>query len=113
MRMNRNNNLMNEEPLAFSSSLATVIGLKEAIALSWVHKQLGQSENYLDGHYWMRASYEEWQYDLPFVSVETIKKIIRRLEKLGCLISANYNESKFDKTKWYRIDYEKVDSLVR
>ena len=30
------------------------------------------------------------------------------LEKQGLLITANYNKAGFDKTKWYRIDYEKL-----
>ena len=46
-----------------------------------------------------------------FGLAETIKRIIRKLEKEGYLLSANYNRLKMDKTKWYSINYEKVSEL--
>lgn len=45
---------------------------------------------------------------LSFWSIETIKRVIRRLEQNGYLFAANYNRFKMDKTKWYSINYEKV-----
>ena len=56
-------------------------------------------------------TYLNWQEQLPFWSAETIKRVIRRLEKNGYLLSANYNRYKMDKTKWYSINYEKVAEL--
>lgn len=34
------------------------------------------------------------------------------MEKSGILIVGNYNKSYFDKTKWYSIDYEKLEKII-
>ncbi len=44
-------------------------------------------------------------------SETTMRTAFKNLEKQGLLITANYNKAKFDKTKWYRINYEKLSLL--
>ena len=56
-------------------------------------------------------TYQGLQEQLSFWSADTIKRVIRRLEKVGYLFSANYNRSQMDKTKWYSINYEKVEAF--
>ena len=52
--------------------------------------------------------------EFPFWSVDTIKRAIRRLEDKGYIIAtASYNRMKMDKTKWYRINYEKLQVLTK
>ena len=59
----------------------------------------------------MYNTYEEWRKQLPFWSVSTIKRTIHSLEMKGLLLSDNFNEMKMDKTKWYSIDYDKLQEL--
>src|SRR5690606_10949183 len=60
---------------------------------------------------WIYNTYAEWAVQFPFWSESTIKRTIRNLEKKGLIITGNFNKVKFDKTKWYTIDYEKLERL--
>jgi hypothetical protein len=104
--------LINESPVMIIPSLATKIGLNKAVVLQQIHFWLGISKHEdMIGRTWVYNSYEEWQKQLPFWSVSTIKRTIRSLEMLGLVLSDNFNQMKMDKTKWYSIDYEKVQKL--
>lgn len=103
------NLLINEPPLQVLPSLAKKIGLNEAIFLQQLHFRLLISKNERDGHKWMYNSYSDWHKEFPFWSEKTIKRVIRRLEDEGYIISTDeYNKLKMDKTKWYRLNYSKI-----
>ena len=101
--------LISEPPLQVLPSLAVKIGLNEAIILQQVHYWLLKSNNIRDGYKWVYNSYSEWNKQFPFFSRNTMIRAFNSLERQGYLISANYNKAKFDKTKWYRIDYRKLE----
>jgi DnaD/phage-associated family protein len=103
--------LLDEEPLVILPSLAATIGLNESIVLQQLHYWLERSTNVHEGHTWVYNTYEEWQEQFPFWSESTIRRIITKLEKQGLIITGNFNRSKIDKTKWYRINYEKLAQL--
>ncbi|AZV41727.1 hypothetical protein BAOM_1116 [Peribacillus asahii] len=105
-------NLVNEKKMVILyPRLAAKIGVNQAIMLQHIHYWLKESKHDRDGRPWVYNTYQSWQEQLPFWSVETIKRIIRSLEKDGYLLSANYNRLKIDKTKWYTINYKKVAEL--
>ncbi|WP_160724902.1 conserved phage C-terminal domain-containing protein [Bacillus sp. USDA818B3_A] len=103
--------LVNESPVMIIPSLAAKIGLNEAVVLQQIHYWLGMSKHHIEGRTWVYNTYEEWQKQLPFWSVSTIKRTIRSLEMLGLLLSENWNRMKMDKTKWYSIDYKKLQEF--
>ena len=107
--------LLNEQPLLVMPDLATKIGLNESIVLQQIHYWLLQHQkqkiDYHDERYWVYNSYVEWKKQFPFWSVRTIKTIITRLEKLGLVVSGNYNKLSLDRTKWYSIDYKRLETL--
>jgi uncharacterized phage protein (TIGR02220 family) len=100
--------LIKESPVMIIPSLAVKIGLNEAVVLQQIHYWLGISKHKIEGRTWVYNTYEEWRKQLPFWSVSTIKRTILSLEMKGLLLSANFNEMKMDKTKWYSIDYDKL-----
>jgi uncharacterized phage protein (TIGR02220 family) len=100
--------LIMDKPLMFSLSLAVKMGLTEAVILQKVQFWLSSSNNVKEGKKWIYSSYKDWQKEVPFWSESTIKRAIKLLEDVGILITANWNESKLDKTKWYSINYEKL-----
>jgi len=104
--------LLNESPLVIIPSLANAVGLNESIVLQQLHFWVEKSTNIYDGHKWVYNTYDDWQEQFPFWSIRTIKRIITGLENNGYLITSNYNKLKIDRTKWYRINYEKLESLV-
>jgi DnaD/phage-associated family protein len=103
--------LLDDEPLVILPSLAASVGLNESIILQQLHYWLERSNHVYEGHKWVYNTYEEWQEQFPFWSVSTIRRIISKLEEKGLIIVGNFNKSKIDKTKWYRIDYEKMNAL--
>lgn len=109
------NLLLDEHPLQVMPTLATLIGLNESIILQQVHYWLKHKEktgqDYIDGHYWVYNTYEQWQEQFPFWSIMTIRRTMTKLENKGLLIAGNYNKAGFDKTKWYTINYNALNSL--
>lgn len=103
--------LINENPLQVLPSLAVKIGLNEAIVLQQVHYWIEKSEHVYDNKKWVYNSIKSWKEQFPFFSEKTIERIMKSLCKKGLLITGNYNHSKFDRTLWYSIDYEKLELL--
>ncbi|MGG3451689.1 DnaD domain protein [Domibacillus aminovorans] len=42
----------------------------------------------------------------------TIRRTLRGLEKQGLLLTDNFSVMAFDRTKWYTIDYEMIESMM-
>jgi DnaD/phage-associated family protein len=103
--------LLDEEPLVILPSLAASVGLNESIFLQQLHYWLERSPHEYEGYKWVYNTYEGWKEQFPFWSESTIRRIITKLEKQGLIIPGNFNRSKIDKTKWYRINYEKLTQL--
>jgi len=106
--------LIDEHPLIVLPSLAKAIGLVEAIILQQIHYRLGHFSKTAEDIPYTYATYEEWHEDFPFISVSTIKRAIRKLEKMEVLIGTDeFNKNKRDRKKWYTIDYRKMEELER
>jgi len=119
--MSRSNLLINEPPLTVSPTLATILGLEEAIVIQQLHYWLGNIKNagrVENGEKWVYNTYEEWQEgNFPFWSVDKIQRLFLKLEKQGVVISAQLDAKSRDMKKFYRINYEAVcamhDSILR
>lgn len=107
------NLLLDERPIMVLPKLACEIGLNEAIILQQIHYWLQKSKNIEAGHKWIYNTYNAWQKQFPFWSIPTIRRTITSLEKQGVIVTGNFNKAGFDKTKWYRIDYQKIESMSR
>ena len=101
--------LIDEPPLQVLPSLAREIGLNEAIMLQQIHYWLLKSGNEFEGAKWFYKTLEEWQTEFPFWSAMTIRRTLGSLEKQKIIKIGNFNKKKFDKTKWYTIDYQRVN----
>jgi len=102
--------LFNEPPLVVSPTLAEEIGLNEAIVLQQLHYWLQRSEHFYEGRRWIYNTYTQWLEQFPFWSEKTIKRTITSLESKGYIITGNFNKAGFDRTKWYSIDYDLLNS---
>jgi len=106
--------LINEPPLQVLPSLATAIGPNKAIVLQILHQELMSNPVTIEGKHWFRSSYENWKKKFPFWSEKTIRRIFRELEKEELVISTmKFNSCKLDKTKWYTVNYEKLQEVLR
>lgn len=104
--------LINEAPLLVQPSLANAIGLNEAIFIQQLHYFCKRSRHVFNGNQWVFNTYKQWCDVFPFWSEATIKRIISRLEKMDLVLSSSeFNQFNIDRTKWYRINYEKLAEI--
>jgi hypothetical protein len=96
--------------------LAVAIGLNEAIVIQqlnyWLQINRRDKNNFRDGYYWTYNTYTEWQKQFPFWNERTVRRIFTDLETRGLVISGNFNRLSLDRTKWYRLDYEKLELIL-
>ena len=108
--------LFDDSPIVINTTLANEIGLNEAIVLQqinyWIEGNRRSGKNYHNGKYWTYNSIKSWQEkNFKFLSVETVRRVFTKLEKLGFIATGNYNKDPRDKTKWYTINDNKLKEL--
>lgn len=110
--------LIDEPPLLVLPTLAELIGLNEAVVLQQVHywlqinRKAQKKEMFINDRWWTYGSYPKWrETNFRFWSESTVKRTFLSLEDLKLLISAQFSEDKRDRSKWYTIDYEQLDSM--
>lgn len=108
--------LFDKSPLVVDTVLATYIGLNEAIVLQqvhyWIEINKAKELNFYEDKYWTYNSMKEWGKSFPFYGDKTLKRIFNNLEKLGILKTGNFNKLRMDRTKWYTIDYERLEAYI-
>lgn len=105
--------LFNENPLVIDRELAVAIGLNEAMILQQIHYWIRKSEHNIDGKTWIYNSISQWREQFPFWSESTINRTIKNLIEQGLLFIGNYNRDRRDRTRWYSINYESLDRVVK
>lgn len=98
--------LIDEYPLMVLPSLATSIGLNEAIALQQLHYWVNNPKGgvWMDGERWVYNTYEFWQKDnFPFWSVRTVQRVFLNLETMGLVVAMQ--KAEYDRKKYYRPHY--------
>lgn len=113
--------LIRETPLYVLPTLATRLGLNEAIFIQQLH-WMSQQEHYgrmVDGRKWIRNSLTDWHKKFPFFSVPALRRIVKNLQEDGLLLYRDdLNHHGYDKTGWYAVDleafeaFENADGLV-
>lgn len=119
------NTLYNEKPIVINRDLAEILGDVElAIIIQeihyWININRQNAENnlsnivtYYDECFWCFRTYEDWLLDFPWSSLRTLKRKFKKLEEINLLISNNFNKLNLDKTKWYTINYDKLNELEK
>lgn len=95
-------------------------GLNAAIVVNQINywnelnEKLKSKKHFKDGYYWTYHAYDKWaKEDFPFWSGDTVRRAVKFLEDIRLVISTDeYNSWKADNTKWYRIDFEKLQEII-
>lgn len=91
----------------FNVGIATEYGVYEAILLNnlyfWITKNEANGKHYHDGHYWTYNSTKAFSHLFPYFSEKQVRTILGKLEKHGLIVTGNYNQSAYDRTKWYAL----------
>lgn len=106
--------LVSGRQLFLSQDLAARIGVEEALFLQHLHYRLETHGMEKEGHMWYRQTYQGWAKQCFHWNIRKIKRIITKLEHYQIIVSSNkLNNFNTDRSKWYRIDYEKIDELLQ
>jgi len=106
--------LVSQDLLIFRAELVEKTSLNEAIVLQRLDYWLTRDTvgMVINGTRWIYNTYEEWQEtNFPFWSTKTIQRTFTKLEKKGLVISQQAAKKHYDRKKYYRIDYDKLDAL--
>lgn len=109
--------LINEHPLQVLPTLAVILGLNEAMILQQIHFWLCNKDKrckpYInENESWVYNTYEDWHEQFPFWSVPTIKRAILDLENKGVLVSRQFDLSRGEAKKYYRINHKALTELL-
>ena len=92
---------------SFNIELAQKYGIEEAIIIEhfafWIKKNVANKNNYFEGEYWTYNSAKALEELFPYMNLKKIQRVLTSLEKMKIFKSGNFNESKYDRTKWYCI----------
>ncbi|MGA4517178.1 conserved phage C-terminal domain-containing protein [Solibacillus silvestris] len=106
--------LVNEEHLPVSPSLSARIGIEEALLLQHLSYRLETEGVSKEGYVWYCQTYEDWSKQCFFWNVPKVRRLLRKLENYHIIVSSNrFNRFYTDRTKWYRINYEKLNELLQ
>lgn len=111
--MNYSNLIIPSTPLVILPELAALIGINKAIILQQSHYWCLHSNHIINGRKWFYNTAKQWNETLFFIGESTIRKAIVELENDGYLISGVFNKDKRDRTKWYTVDYNKINDLYK
>jgi hypothetical protein len=102
--------------LPINLDLANNVGKAEALLLQqlyyWItsdNKLLGKIHK---GKRWVHNSHKAWSRELKIYSARTIARAIKNLEELGIIMSDFLSHFKGNRTKWYTIDYDKLNAFL-
>lgn len=106
-----------------SKEIGKALGIGPAILLHTIDDfmqifekaEAGSAEpkHFRDGRWWVWNSYQAWEENIEVLDARTIERYMVWLEELGILLaSQSYNETPYDRTKWYTIDYETLDYFL-
>ena len=110
--------LIEDHPLIVLPQLAVALGINHAIVLQQIHyliKAGHDSRNeyvHKDGKWWVYNTYANWKACyFPWLSESTIKNVMLDLETWGILETRQSVKHPSDRTKWYTIRYDGLDTM--
>lgn len=90
---------------SFDVEIARLHGVDAAILIEnfrfWIAKNKANGKHFYDGRWWTYNSVKAFTDLFPYWSGPQIRRIIEKLEISGVLVAGSYNQSPWDKTKWY------------
>ena len=99
----------------FDVRVAMEYGVEEAVLIQniyfWVKHNEVNNTNFHDGRYWTFNSAKAFTEFFPFWNELKIKRMLKKLEEKGALLTGNYNKIPYDRTKWYTLS-DKLYSIV-
>ena len=101
---------------SFDIDIATEYGINCAILLRmfyfWIEKNRANGKHEYDGRFWTYNSVKSFEKLFPYLSGRQISSAIKKLIEAELLVDGNYNDSSYDRTKWYALT-DKAYSVLK
>lgn len=89
----------------FDVEVANEYGVECAVVIwnfsYWIEHNEANGMHFHEGRTWTYNSVDALTKIFPFWTKAQIRRILERLENAGVLITGNFNQSTYDRTKWY------------
>lgn len=93
--------------LCYNAAVAAEVGANAATIFHsicfWVYHNQKNRTNFRDGKFWVYNSKKAWAEYYPNMNEMQVRFALDKLEKNRYVVSACYNENRFDRTKWYSV----------
>lgn len=99
--------------ITLNADLAEAFEISGALIIQQLHYWLTGQPHMRDGKPWIWNTYDDWQQDIRVFGSATIRTKIKELEVLGIIVVGNYNKVKYDRTRWYTMDYSALAKHLR
>ena len=91
----------------FDIDVAEIVGVHAAIIFAniahWVHLNAANNRNMRDGRFWTYNSVAAFQKVWTYLTADQIRGALKKLEQNDFIESGDYNDRKYDRTKWYTL----------
>lgn len=82
--------------------------------LNWQQEEarINDPEAFREGSWWVYMPIREWQEQLSWISEHTIRWNLKELNELGLIRIGDFNRHRYDRTRWYTVDKEKLRLMI-
>ena len=111
------NLLTTEHPLVVLPTLASRIGLNEAIVLQQIHYWLSKGEDngygkVISGIRWIYNRLDDWLEQFTWLSKWQLRQVLHKLRHEFKLVKfAQHEKQQWCRRGWYTIDYEQLEAM--
>ena len=63
--------------------------------------------------WWIYNTVKDWRLQFPYLAEKTIARTLSKLAALEIIQTDCFNQFGYDRTKWYTLDYERLESLMQ
>lgn len=97
--------LNNSLAISFGSNAATFINRLDY----WLQQGYGELHN---NKRWIFNTYQQWSDQLPWLSVDQIKRIIRKLKDDGILLIERLKRHQWRQVNYYTLNYDRIAEIL-
>lgn len=91
----------------FDINLAQKLSIEAAIIFNnicyWIDKNRANGKHFYEGRHWTYNSVKAFGELFPYMTRHIIDKSLKSLESEGYIVTGNFNESSYDRTKWFSV----------
>jgi uncharacterized phage protein (TIGR02220 family) len=102
---------------SYHDSVAMLVGVEAAVLFHslflWCDYNEKHEKNERDGRYWTFQTATHIVKDFPYWNESKVERMISTLVDVGIIDVCLYNKHKYDRTRWFAVNYKKLNSILQ